>query len=137
LRAALNQAYSGYASHFQNGLQGLQQQADWGRLPAPDQASILAAVGLSAPEAAPAVGTLQELLTSLAQCTAQRWQERQDAIAGKLQQARAACAKKLEPQVQPYHAPQRMVRNEAELDAWLAEVRAAALAMLPAGPVQF
>ena len=137
LRAALNQAYSGYASHFQNGLQGLQQQADWGRLPAPDQASILAGVGLSAPEAAPAVGTLQELLTSLAQCTAQRWQERQDAIAGKLQQARAACAKKLEPQVQPYHAPQRMVRNEAELDAWLAEVRAAALAMLPAGPVQF
>lgn len=137
LRAALNLAYSAYASQFQSGLQGLQQQADWGRLPAPDQAGILSAVGLSAAEVAPAVGTLQELLNALAQCTAQRWQERQDAIAGKLQQARAACAKKLEPQVQPYHAPQRMVRNELELDAWLAEVRAAALALLPAGPVQF
>jgi hypothetical protein len=30
-----------------------------------------------------------------------------------------------------------MVRTEAELDTWLADVRAAALAKLPAGPVQF
>jgi hypothetical protein len=136
LRAALNQAYAAYGTHFQAGVQDLQQQADWQRLPEADQASILAQAGLSAPEAAPVVGSLQELLASLAQCTPQRWQERQDAIAGKIGQARAACAKKLEPQVQPYHAPQRMVRNEAELDAWLVEVRAAAIALLPAGPVQ-
>ena len=136
LRAALNQAYGTYTSKFQSGLQGLQQQADWGRLPAADQASILAAVGLTAPEAAPTVGTLQDLLAALAQCTPQRWQERHDALAGKLQQARAACAKKLEPQVQAYDAPQRMVRNEAELDGWLAQVRADVLAKLSAGPVQ-
>lgn len=137
LRAALNQTYGAYANHFQTGLQGLQQQADWGRLSAVDQAGILAAVGLSAAEPAPAVGTLHDLLTSLAQCTPQRWQERQDAIAGKLQQARAACSKKLEPKVQAFHAPQRIVRDVAELDAWLAEVRAAAVALLPVGPVQF
>ena len=137
LRAALNQTYGAYANHFQTGLQGLQQQADWGRLSAADQAEILAAVGLSAAEPAPAVGTLQDLLASLAQCTPQRWQERQDAIAGKLQQARAACSKKLEPKVQAFHAPQRIVRDVAELDVWLAEVRAAAVALLPSGPIQF
>ncbi|MDH4459323.1 MAG: BREX system P-loop protein BrxC [Nevskia sp.] len=136
LRAVLNQTYSDYAHQFQSGLQDLQQQADWGRLAPADQAAILAAVGLSAAEPAPAVGTLQDVLSSLAQCTPQRWQERQDAIAGKLQQARAACAKKLEPKVQTFHAPQRIVRDEAELDAWLAEVRKAALVLLPAGPVQ-
>jgi len=136
LRSALNQAYSAYASHHQAGLQSLEQQADWASLHKTDQAEILAAVGLATAEPAPAVGTLQDLLQSLSQCTPQRWQERQDAIAGKLQQARAACARKLEPKVQPYHAPQRMVRNAAELDAWLDQVRTQVLALLPGGPVQ-
>ena len=31
----------------------------------------------------------------------------------------------------------RIMRDVAELDAWLAEVRAAAVALLPSGPVQF
>ena len=54
-----------------------------------------------------------------------------------LQQAAAACAKKLEPTVQPYAAPARMVRSEAELEAWLDEVRQAVKAKLQSGPVQF
>lgn len=83
------------------------------------------------------VGTLQELLQSLAYCTPQRWAERTQAVAGKLQQAAAACAKKLEPTVQSYAAPARMVRSEAELDAWLDEVRQAVKAKLAGGPVQF
>ncbi len=115
----------------------LAQQADWHKLAASDQASILAQLGLTAPQAPPFVGTLQDLLATLAQCTSQRWAERQDALAGKLQQALAACAKKLEPTVQPYSAPARMVRNKAELDAWFEEVRQAVLMKLDAGPVQF
>ena len=136
LRAALNQSYAQYAAHFSASMQGLQQEPDWQKLDAADQASILTLAGLSAPEPAPAVGTLAALLASLAQCTPQRWGERHDAIAGKLQQARVACARKLEPKVQQVQVPSRMVRTEAELDAWLADVRAAALAKLQMGPVQ-
>jgi len=73
----------------------------------------------------------------LAHCTPQRWGERAQAVAGKLQQAAAACAKKLEPTVQAYAAPARMVRSEVEVDAWLAEVRQAVKAKLANGPVQF
>ena len=137
LRSRLNAAYAAYASAFQAVTDALAQQADWHKLPAPDQASILVATGLNAVQAPPAVGTLQDLLGALTQCTPQRWGERQDALGGKLQQALAACAKKLEPTVQPYAIPARMVRTEPELNAWLDEVRQAVLAKLNAGPVQF
>ena len=136
LRSALNDAHAAYSSQFRTGAVALQGHADWGRLNRADQSAILSQVGLTAAEPAPAVGTLDDLLASLAQCTPARWCERHDAIAGKLQQARAACSQKLEPKVQPYAVPQRIVRDEAELDAWLAEVRAAALARLALGPVQ-
>lgn len=136
LRAELNDAYGNYARRFRADVEALRGHSDWGRLPTDDQAAILSQLGLDVAEPAPAVGTLQELLVSLDECTPARWRERHDAIAGKLQQARAACAKKLEPKLQPYTAPQRIVRNEAELDAWLAEVRQAALAKLKVGPVQ-
>jgi hypothetical protein len=137
LRNALNQSYTAYAQQFTQGVQSLQNQADWSRLKPADQTAILQNCGLDAAEAAPTVGTLQELLQSLAHCTPQRWAERTQAVAGKLQQAVAACAKKLEPTVQPYAAPARMVRSEAELEAWLDEVRQAVKAKLQSGPVQF
>jgi hypothetical protein len=136
LRSALNDAYANYANDFQAAAETLGRHPDWCRLTVTDQAAILSQVGLAAPEPAPAVGTLQDLLASLGECTPARWRERHDAIAGKLQQARAACSKKLEPKIQPYAAPQRIVRNEAELDAWLAEVREAAMVRLQSGPVQ-
>ena len=136
LRLRLNAAYASYASQFQAGVETLRQHPDWGRLPAADQAAILSQVGLAAPEPAPAVGTLQDLLASLGQCTQARWRERHDAIAGKLQQARAACAKKLEPALGHVNVPSRIVHNAAELDTWLTEVRTAALAKLATGPVQ-
>jgi hypothetical protein len=137
LRNALNQSYAAYAQQFAQGVQSLQNQADWARLKPADQTAILQSSGLDAAEALPGVGTLQELLQSLAHCTPQRWAERAQAVAGKLQQAAAACSKKLEPTVQPYAAPARMVRSEQELEAWLDEVRQAVKAKLQSGPVQF
>ena len=136
LRSSLNAAFASYASQFQAGVETLRQHPDWGRLLAADQVAILSQVGLASAEPARAVGTLQELMASLGQCTPARWRERHDAIAGKLQQARAACAKKLEPALQHVNVPSRIVHNATELDTWLTEVRTAALAKLAAGPVQ-
>ena len=136
LRNALHQSYAAYAQQFEHSVQSLQAQTDWARLQPADQAAILAQQGLDAAEAAPAVGTLHELLQALAHCTPQRWAERMHAVAGKVQQAASACAKKLEPTVQPYATPARMVRSEPELEAWLDEVRLAVKAKLQSGPVQ-
>jgi glutathione S-transferase len=82
------------------------------------------------------VGTLSELIASLAACSPQRWSEKRHALRSQLARALTAAARKLEPTVQPVTPPRRLVRSEADLDAWLAEVRAAVLSKLPAGPVQ-
>ena len=50
--------------------------------------------------------------------------------------ALTAAARKLEPTVQPVTPPRRVVRSEADLDVWLAEVKAVVLEKLPSRPVQ-
>lgn len=136
LRGILNQSYSDYKDQFDQGVQSLKSQSDWQRLNEADQLSILQQQGLLSVEAAPSVGTTEDLIKALTVCTPARWNERGQAVAGKLQQAAAACSKKLEPSVQPYEAPSRMVKSEAELEVWLTEVSAAVKAKLKNGPVQ-
>jgi hypothetical protein len=136
LRTTLNQSFASYETQFKQGVQSLKSQSDWQRLNEADQLSILQQLSLANIEAAPTVGTTEELIKALKVCTPGRWDERGQAVAGKVQQAAAACAKKLEPTVQPYQAPSRMVRSEAELEAWLSEVGTAVKAKLKSGPVQ-
>jgi hypothetical protein len=136
LRSTLNQSFAIYETQFTQGVQSLKAQADWQRLSESDQLSILQQFGLAIVEGAPTVGTTEELIKALKVCTPGRWDERGQAIAGKVQQAAAACAKKLEPTVQPYEVPSRMVRTEDELEAWLSEVGTAVKAKLKSGPVQ-
>jgi len=136
LRSTLNQSFSSYETQFKQGVQSLKAQTDWQRLSESDQLSILQQFSLANVEVAPKVGTTEELIRALKVCTPGRWEERGQAIAGKVQQAAAACAKKLEPTVQLYQAPSRMVRTEAELEAWLSEVGTAVKSKLNSGPVQ-
>jgi hypothetical protein len=84
----------------------------------------------------PKLGTLTELLDSLAICTPQRWSEKRDALRGQLIRALNLASKKLEPSVQPVTPPRRLLRSEGDLNAWVAEVRKAVLAKRPDGPVQ-
>lgn len=91
---------------------------------------------LSAPENAPKLGTLTELIESLATCSPQRWGEKHDALRGQLSRALNLAVQKLEPKVQPITPPRRILRSEADLDAWLAEVRQTVVAKLNNGPVQ-
>jgi hypothetical protein len=136
LRTSLNHSFASYETQFTLGVQSLKAQVDWQKLIDSDQLSILQQLSLASIEAAPTVGTTEELIKALKVCTPGRWDERGQAVAGKVQQAASACAKKLEPSVQPYQAPSRMVRSEADLEAWLSEVGASVKAKLKSGPVQ-
>ena len=80
--------------------------------------------------------TLKAVWQSLNKCSLQRWAERRDASRGQLSRTLALAAQKLEPTVQPIAAPRRILRSEADLDTWLAEVRKSVLEKLPGGPVQ-
>jgi hypothetical protein len=136
LRAALNHAAETYRREYGQCIKELEASVEWGKLPPEDRAAILREVQLSSPEGVPRVGTLSELIASLAACSPQRWSEKRHALRSQLARALTAAARKLEPTVQPVTPPRRLVRSEADLDAWLAEVRAAVLSKLPAGPVQ-
>jgi hypothetical protein len=74
--------------------------------------------------------------TGLAHCSPQRWIEKRDALGGQLARALTLAAQKLEPKVQPVTPPHRILKDEADLDAWVAEVREAVLEKLQNGPVQ-
>lgn len=136
LRAALNKHFEAYRSEYDRCTEELEAAPQWGKLAPEDRAAILREVQLSAPENTPALGTLAELLDSLAICSPQRWTEKRDALGGQLTRALTLAAQKLEPKVQPLTPPHRILRDEADLDAWLAEVRTAVIKKLPDGPVQ-
>ena len=136
LRASLNQVSAAYHQEYEQCLKDLNTSAEWGKLTPEDRATILREVQLSSPESAPRVGTLNDLIDSLAACSPQRWSEKRHALRGQLSRALTAAARKLEPTVQPISPPRRIVRSEADLDAWLGEVRNAVLEKLPTGPVQ-
>lgn len=136
LRAALNKNFAAYRSEYDQCMKEIESAQEWAKLAPDDRAFILRETQLSAPESPPMLGTLHELLESLAACAPQRWAEKRDALQGQKGRALAMAAKKLEPKVQPVAMPHRILRTEADLDDWIAEVRKAVLAKLNEGPVQ-
>lgn len=136
LRAAVNKHVGAYRTEYDRCTKELEAAPQWGKLAPEDRAAILRDVQLSAPENTPKLGTLAELLDSLAICSPQRWTEKRDALGGQLARALTLAALKLEPKVQPVTPPHCILRNEADLEAWLAEVRKVVLGKLPNGPVQ-
>ena len=136
LRAAVNKTFGAYRSEYDQCAKEIEAAPEWAKLAPEDRAGILREVQLSTPEATPKLGTLTELADTLAACSPQRWIEKRDALRGQLTRALNIAAKKLEPKVQPITPPRRILRNEADLDAWLAEVRTAVIKKLPDGPVQ-
>ena len=125
-----------YRQEYEQCIKEIEASAEWAKLSPEDRAAILREVQLSSPESAPRVGTLNDLIDSLATCSPQRWTEKRHALRGQLSRALTAAARKLEPTVQPITPPRRIVRSEADLDTWLSEVRQSVLAKLPDGPVQ-
>lgn len=136
LRAAMNKNFGAHRSEYDRCTKELEAAPQWGKLAPEDRAAILREVQLSAPENTPKLGTLAELIDSLAVCSPQRWSEKRDALGGQLARAFTLAAQKLEPKVQPITPPHRILRDEADLDAWVAEVRKTVLAKLADGPVQ-
>jgi hypothetical protein len=136
LRAAMNKSFAAYRSEYEHCASEIDAAPEWHKLAPEDRAGILREVDLSAPEHAPKLGTLAELVASLAACAPQRWTEKRDALRGRLARALDLATRKLEPSVQPVTPPRRILRSEADLEAWLAEVRSAVLAKLSNGPVQ-
>jgi hypothetical protein len=136
LRGAVNKTFGAYRSEYDQCMNEIEDAPDWGKLAPDDRAAVLRETQLSVPESPPRLGTLGELIDSLAACSPPRWSEKRDALQGQKKRALDHAAHKLEPRVQSVAMPRRTVRTLADLDAWLAEVRKSVLAKLSDGPVQ-
>ena len=67
----------------------------------------------------------------------EQWTDRTDSLASKFDSARLEAAELLQPKLQRINLPRKTFESEADIDAWLAEVKQQILSKLNDGPVTF
>jgi hypothetical protein len=134
LREKLTAHHALYRQLHQDGTAVLQQSDTWSKLTDPQRQSILEQNGLTTVPGIK-VGTEEEVSASLEAISLEMWQARCDALPQRFQKALRDGAKLIEPRVVYVTLPSATIRNEAELEAWLAQARKQIQERLNDGPV--
>jgi hypothetical protein len=85
--------------------------------------------------AAPDLATAEKIVESLTACGIGQWRDSALALPARVDAALQDAAVEIEPKTQSIAIPRRTLRSEADLDAWLAEVRTVIAPSLAHGPV--
>ena len=136
LREALRHRIDAYQAEYQHCLQSLTADTHWQQLSNEQQQQILAKRSLHELEA-PDISTTEALIDALNSVSLGQWSDRKESLASKFENARQEAVELLLPEVQRYSTPRVTVNSEAELDAWLEQVKKDVLAKLNDGPVTF
>jgi hypothetical protein len=134
LRAALATAAEGYATAMANGEARLAVDPTWSQLSADRQGALLNTAGVQE-RPAPSVTSDEDLLAALGSCPLATWRAHTDALSAQFDRALSAAVKELEPKARRIALAGATLRNEADLDAWLAQARTQLQAHLKEGPV--
>ncbi len=134
LRNALIHQVTQYNEVREQGLVSLQTDNQWQKLEAAQQQALLKKHGLDS-EATASTATADELLESLDDIPLSAWEDRRKALEPRFDETRMEAAKLLEPKVVRVHLPRRTLGDEAELEAWLADVESLVRDKLKDGPV--
>jgi hypothetical protein len=134
LRSALVEARQAYAAARERELARLETAEIWQRLTPERRRQLLAQAPLPEADTSP-LGTEEELLSALHRTPPAQWRDRTDALAGRVDSLLAAAARLLEPKAQRVTLPSATIRNEEDLDRWLATTRGQISAKLKDGPV--
>ncbi|WP_103018746.1 BREX system P-loop protein BrxC [Alicycliphilus denitrificans] len=134
LRQALNAKLQAFEQTFQQQQAQLQADADWNKLTDAQRADLTGKHNLSAPVALQ-LGTPEQLQDALDGCDLDHWVSKAQALPSRFEAARHAAVQLLKPNVVHVALPKRTLNDEAELQAWLAEVQALLQAKLQQGPV--
>jgi hypothetical protein len=132
LREALGERIAAFGRARDAALAELAASPAWANLTGSRRAEILAASGL-ANHRAPAIGTTAELLATLDAWPLDDWQVRMDAVAAQVAKAHELAAREMARDavvVKPAHG---VIRNPADLDAYLEELRREIAGHLDAG----
>lgn len=134
LRENLTAHHSRYQQLHQEGTVGLKQSDAWSKLNDQQRQSILDQNGLTTVPGTK-VGTEAEVIASLEAMSLEMWQAQCDALPQRFQKAQRDAAKMIEPKVVYVTLPSATIRNDAELEAWLAKVKQDLQQRLKDGPV--
>jgi hypothetical protein len=134
LRQALNAKLDAFQQGFAQQQALLQQDADWKKISDAQRDDLAAKHHLAAPPAV-VVSTPEQLQDALDECDLDHWGSKTQALPSRFEAARHAAVQLLKPNVVHVAVPKRTLNDEAELQAWLAEVEALIRTKLTSGPV--
>ncbi|MBA4188926.1 MAG: BREX system P-loop protein BrxC [Planctomycetaceae bacterium] len=134
LRVALKQTHSACTSAHDAGMAALDASLVWQKL-LPQQRYDLLTKNWVRTLPTVEVGTTEEILGTLGTVKLNELRAISHALPGQFSHAVTDAAKLLEPKAQTITLPSSTVKDEAELQAWLDDVKARVLAKLKEGPV--
>jgi hypothetical protein len=134
LRKALNEAHAACIAAQAKGMDGVESNPLWQKLAPEQRYEILSKNGVRQMPAI-AVGTTEEVLSTLHKTKISELQALCDALPTRFSSAVTAAAKLLEPKAQSVDLPGGTIRNEDDLRAWLDQVETLVREKLEKGPV--
>jgi hypothetical protein len=136
LREAIQFHIQAYLARHADCLTQLQADSYWQQLSDTQQMAILSKRNLLTLDE-PALNDAEAIIDSLNEVSLELWSERTDSLAGKFDSARLEAAELLQPKLQRISLPRTTFESEADLDAWLEQVKQQVLDKLNEGPVTF
>lgn len=136
LRDELNRLDNLYASRHAQGLQRLEDDANWQQLE-PEQRYPLMSAQYLQESARPnvEVQSTTDVLNTLEQCTLSMFTDRVAAMPSRFDRVAEEAAELCEPQAQFIQVPRRTLKTDAEIDAWVDDVKHQLKEALQQGPV--
>ncbi len=136
LRDALNKLDVDYTARHKSGIKRLGDDSNWQQLE-PEQRYQLMSTQFLHDAARPkvAVQATSDVLTTLDNCALSMFSDRVAAMPARFDQVAQAAAELCEPEAQFVQVPRRTLKTDAEIDAWLEDVKQQLKAALEQGPV--
>ena len=132
LRAALNEAYERYAETFDAEMEKLQSSEPWQALGGEEYAQILSLTGLRK-RPKPRLESDAAVLDTLTETALSEWESLAFSLPERFSRALQEAARKLEPTAVRVRPPGANLRTEADVDAYLGELRATIMEHVEAG----
>ncbi|WP_027460516.1 BREX system P-loop protein BrxC [Deinococcus murrayi] len=134
LREELNAALNAYAGAYARGAAALAGMTEWQALPEAERTAWLARMGIEAP-ATERPGGINDVVNALDRRGLSEWQALTEALSARFARLREELLRSLEPQARTVCPPQATLKTEAEVDAYLAQLRRELLEAVGAGDV--
>lgn len=136
LRDAIQHHVQSYLARHAEHLAQLQADSHWQQLDSTQQNDILSKRKLLSLKE-PDLSHAHAVVDSLELVSLEQWADRIESLSSKFDNARLEAVQLLQPELQRIHLPRVTFETEAEVDAWLEQVKQQILTKINDGPVTF